>query len=160
MAVKLSFETIYDPVLEKKVKGFEIVRLKTLVMFKHVGGDVEIRDGIVDTGAYVTLIPKSIWKNLEIEKITEHEITGLSIKPECAIPVIIGKTCCSLIDENGGTTGELKFHSYLALTDKVPLIIGFKDLLSKFKVCFNYENNKAYIEVPEKIKRGNKNVKK
>ena len=41
MAVKLSFETIYDPVLEKKVKGFEIVRLKTLVMFKHVGGDVK-----------------------------------------------------------------------------------------------------------------------
>lgn len=28
MVVKLSFETIYDPVLEKKVKGFEIVRLK------------------------------------------------------------------------------------------------------------------------------------
>ncbi|MBU2565550.1 MAG: hypothetical protein KJ655_04785 [Candidatus Thermoplasmatota archaeon] len=88
MVVKLSFETIYDPVLEKKVKGFEIVRLKTLVLFKRVDGNIEIRDGIVDTGAYVTLIPQSIWKNLEIEKIAEHEIMGLSIKPECAIPVI------------------------------------------------------------------------
>lgn len=159
MVVKLSFETIYDPVLEKKVKWFEIVRLKTLVMFKHVDGDVEIRDGIVDTGAYVTLIPQSIWKNLEIEKITEHEIMGLSIKPECAIPVIIGKTCCSLIDENGGTTGELNFHSYLALTDKVPLIIGFKDLLSKFNVCFNYEKGEAYIEVPEENKTKRKKIK-
>lgn len=153
MTVKLSFETIYDPALEKKVKGFEIVRLKTLVLFKHVDGDVEIRDGIVDTGAYVTLIPQSIWKNLEIEKITTHEIMGLSIKPECAIPVIIGKTCCSLIDEYGSTTGELKFHSYLALTDKVPLIIGFKDLLSKFNVCFSYKNNEAWIEVPKKNKK-------
>ncbi|MBU4256770.1 MAG: hypothetical protein L6265_09030 [Thermoplasmatales archaeon] len=146
MVVKLSFETIYDPVLEKKVKGFEIVRLKTLVLFKRVDGNIEIRDGIVDTGAYVTLIPQSIWKNLEIEKIAKHEIMGLSIKPECAIPVIIGKTCCSLIDEHGSTTGELKFHSYLALTDKVPLIIGFKDLLSRFKVCFDYKRKEAYLE--------------
>ena len=144
--IKLYFETIYDPELQKKVKDIEIVRLKCLVIFKRIDDIIEYRDAIIDTGAYISLIPESIWKYLTREELTKHKVKGLSIKPECAIPVKIGKINCTICDLNGNATKKQKIYAYLASTDKVPLILGFKDLLSKFKICFDYDKNKAYIE--------------
>ncbi len=55
--------------------------------------------------------------------------------------MIIGKVNCILLDEYDNKSRELAIHAYLAMTDEVPLILGFKDLLSKFRVCFDYGEN-------------------
>jgi len=144
--IKLYFETIFDPELQKKSENIEIIRLKSLVIFKRSDEIIEYRDAIIDTGAYISLIPESIWKYLKRIDLTKHKVKGLSIKPECAIPVIIGKIICTLCDLDGNTSKEQEIYAYLASTDKVPLILGFKDLLSKFKICFDYDQNEAYIE--------------
>lgn len=145
--VKLYFETIYDPEIQKKIENIEIIRLKSLVIFKRIDEIIEYRDAIIDTGAYISLIPESIWKYLKRKELTKHKVKGLSIKPECAISVIIGKINCTLCDLNGNATKEQEIYAYLASTDKVPLILGFKDLLSKFKICFDYDRNVAFIEI-------------
>jgi len=36
--------------------------------------------------------------------------------------------------------------AFLALTDEVPLIIGFKDNLSEFMVCFNRKKDIAFLD--------------
>jgi len=50
-----------------------------------------------------------------------------------------------LVDEEHQTE-KIDVHAYLALTDEIPLILGVKDLLASFKVCFNYKENSGWLE--------------
>ena len=127
-------------------ENFEIIRLRCNVQFKDKIGWTEAYDAIVDTGAYCSLIPLSIWENLKVEKIADYKIKGIQTKEECAIPVIIGKISCIIIDSEGNETSERNLYAFLALVDNVPLILGFKDLLSKFKMVFDFRTKEAYIE--------------
>jgi len=143
--VKLFFETLRSRELETKVEGINIVRLRCYVQFEKRTGEISIHDAIVDTGAFISLIPFSIWKDVEVDRLADHHVGGLIQKPDCSIPVIIGKIGLRLIDEEHQTE-KIDVHSYLALTDEIPLILGFKDLLASFKVCFDYKENSAWLE--------------
>ncbi len=83
---------------------------------------------------------------MRVEKLHDFEIQGLALKPECKIPAIVGKLKCVVRDRKGNCSRMLEIRALLALTDEVPLILGFKDLLSEFKVCFNYQKREAYLE--------------
>jgi hypothetical protein len=39
-----------------------------------------------------------------------------------------------------------KISAYLALTDDVPLVIGFWGILERFKLCMDYRNKEAHLE--------------
>ena len=144
--IKLYFEIQKDEELSKKVEDIGVLRLECDVAFKTVDGKIKIYDAaIIDTGAFISLIPHSIWKNVEHEEIARHSVKGIIPKKECSIEVIIGKIKLKLIDEEN-ESDEMEIYAYLAMTDEVPLIIGFKDLLSRFRVCFDYGENEAFIE--------------
>ena len=89
--------------------------------------------------------PFSIWKDADVKRLGNHSVGGINQKQECAIPVIIGKIDVGLIDEENQTE-KTNIHAYLALTDEIPLIIGFKDMLSSFRICFDYKKDAAWIE--------------
>ena len=145
--VKLFFDTFQYEELNRKVKeNFEIIRLRCSVQFKDENTWSETYDAIIDTGAYCSLIPLSIWENLQFEKIAEYKIKGIQTKEECSIPVIIGKISCILVDRYCNETKEKYMYAFLALVDNVPLILGFKDLLSKYKVVFDFRTKEAYIQ--------------
>jgi hypothetical protein len=143
--VNLFFETLRSRELEAKVKGIDIVRLRSYVQFEKRTGEISIHDAIVDTGAFISLIPFSIWREVEVDRLVNHRVEGLIAKSECSIPVIIGKIGLRLVDEEEQTE-KIDIHAYLALTDEIPLILGFKDFLSSFKVCFDYKENSAWLE--------------
>jgi len=143
--VNLFFETLRSRELEAKVEGFDIVRLRCYVQFEKRTGEISVHDAIVDTGAFISLIPFSIWKDVEMDRFADHRVGGLIQKPECSIPVIIGKIALRLVDEEHQTE-KIDIHAYLALTDEIPLILGFKDLLASFKVCFDYKDHSAWLE--------------
>ena len=143
--INLFFETLRSGELEAKVDGIDIVRLRCYVQFEKRTGEISIYDAIVDTGAFISLIPFSIWKDVEVDRLADHRVEGLIPKTECSIPVIIGKIGLMLVDEEYQTE-KIDTHAYLALTDEIPLILGFKDLLSSFKVCFDYKENSAWLE--------------
>lgn len=146
MQVKLFFEIFEDIEIEKKVKGFEIIRLKSFIQLKTQNGWSKPYDAIVDTGAPCSLIPSSIWKEVKHILIADHKVQGISRNPKCRIPAKIGKVTCILSDEDGNQTKELEIYSFLALTGEVPLILGFKNLLSEFSVYFDYHKLEAYIK--------------
>jgi len=44
------------------------------------------------------------------------------------------------------TLVEVEFYAFCAMSDRVPLILGFKSLLERFTICFNISSGIAYLE--------------
>jgi len=146
MRVNLVLKTLTSPELEKKVKGIEVIRLLTSVQFKTLTGWTKAYDAIMDTGAPISLLPAFIWKKLDRVELADHEVFGIAGKPECSIPVKVGRVICFLEDDAGHRTKEMEIHAYLAQTDEVALILGFKDLLAKLLLYCDYRRQIAYVE--------------
>lgn len=144
MRVELFFRLLQDVQLEKK--DIDVIRLLTRIQFKTAKGWSDQYSAIVDTGAYMSLIPLSIWKEAEYTQLGKHEVRGIVPRPECTLPVIVGRLECRLVDNEGQRTKPLEIKAFLASTDKVSLILGFKDLLAKFAHHFDYRTDTAYID--------------
>ena len=144
--ISLFFDVFIDSELEKKIPNHaEIVRLWCLVQFKKQKDWTMPYPALIDTGAHTTIIPKKIWSDLSINKIAEHYVRGLIPKEECKLDIDVGEVEILICDKIKHTN-KMKILSYLAPVDNIPLILGFKDLLSKFKICFDYEQNVAFIK--------------
>jgi len=87
-----------------------------------------------------------MWNEIDVRILTDYEIHGINPRKECSISVLVGRVDALFVDENGNQSGEIDMLAYLALTNKVPLLVGFKDLLSNFRVCFDQNNDEAFIE--------------
>ena len=115
----------------------EFTRLFCYIRFKTHNGWSDSLQAIVDTGAPVSLIPLDVWSEAETEVLTDFEIGGINPRQECTLPVLVGKIKCIIVDENKNQSKELEIFSYFATTNKVPLLIGFKNLLCEFKMNIN-----------------------
>lgn len=146
MRVKLFFRTMQDSSFERKVRGLEMVRLKALVQFKTDGGWTDVYEAIVDTGAPLSLLPRSIWGESECAKIADHKVRGIVSERECSMEAKLGRLTGRVLDWEGNQTNDLEMYAFLAPTDRVPLIIGFKGLLSELSAHLDYPNKEAYIE--------------
>jgi hypothetical protein len=67
-------------------------------------------------------------------------------KKECKIDVKVGWVTGRIVDEQGNASPQKRFRSYFALADNIPLIVGFKDLLEKYRIEINASTNEAFIE--------------
>ncbi len=143
-----------DTELQEKIGGYKSIRLTGMICFKLNNSWSEARRAIIDTGAHISLIPFSVWKNACAQKITDHYLKGVVPKKECIVPVLIGNVKCFLMDD-ANETEEMRILAYLALIDEIPLIIGFKDLLERFKLTIDYQNNTAYIEESKLDRKNN-----
>lgn len=144
--IKLRFDTIELVSLRYAHHPLTITRLLADVRFVQADGRLsESRDAIVDTGAHTSVLPFSLWQQLAVE-IDEEGVAfgGINDRPECRIPASLGKARCFLTDETGQLSPELNIPCFLAKTDRVPLILGFANLLSRFKICFDYEDDEAF----------------
>lgn len=144
--IKIFFEEFQNPELNGKLKSrLDMTRLVCGIRFKgkDVYGETEL--AIVDTGAPLSVIPLRMWEDALVTKLAEHTIRGIVPKEECSIPVVVGKVKCILLDEEN-VSREFEIIAYLALTNKVPLILGFKDLLEKSNVYFDFSKRAGYIK--------------
>lgn len=142
MRVSLFFRVLRDQALQQKVRGIQIIRLKALVQFKEPSSWSKIYEAIMDTGAPVSLIPQRIWRKLDRIELADHQVGGIG---PGTIQVKIGLIHCKILDRAGHQTKELRMHAFLARTDAVPLIIGFKDLLDRFPTFFDYPASAGYV---------------
>lgn len=93
-------------------------------------GDKEIRDTFyIDSGADITLIPRSV-----------GELIGLKIGNDKIIDLygISGGNISVIVKKIRIRIGEHEFSIRVAwaLTEKVPLILGRKDIFDKFNISF------------------------
>ncbi|MBM3236972.1 hypothetical protein FJZ31_11835 [Candidatus Poribacteria bacterium] len=154
--IKLYFKEFYDSELAAKGANSYIIRLFVDVFassavyfvnrqFKTRDGWTEPYPAILDTGAHATLIPFKIWSECLVNFTADYVVRGIVPKEECFLPVMIGDISCVLVDRERQSE-EFKISAYLALTNDVPFVIGFWDLLEKFKLCMDYRKKESYLE--------------
>lgn len=141
--IKLYFSKFDNPDLIDIELG--IIRLFCEIAFVTEEGYTDSYSAILDTGAPVSVIPYRIWSKLKVNEIKDYAIRGIVPKRECSLPVTIGEISCILLDKEQSTE-KIKVKSYLAYSDEVPLIIGFKDLLDSFGIYLDFRKNQAYLE--------------
>lgn len=145
--ISLFFDEFIDDDFEKKVKGRgSVIRLYANIRFENKKGEyTKPFSAIVDTGAFVSIIPFFIWNECNVKILSKHKMQGLIPKEECSMDVLIGELVGVLVDEKNHTKKYSSMY-YLAYTNDIPLILGFRDLLEKFSLYFDYENKIAFID--------------
>ncbi len=103
--------------------------------------------GILDTGAPITVIPHSIWKDIYVRKLTKRYLSGINPEKQCKILCDIGGILLQLVDENDNRSSTFPCLAYLvpAQYDTVPLILGVDRCLDRFKLEVNFVTQHAYL---------------
>ena len=65
------------------------------------------------------------------------------VDPELDLKLDYGEL---MFDDELNRTNEVEFYAYCALDDRVPLILGFKDLLETFAIHFDIRSGVAYLK--------------
>ncbi|NCO41402.1 MAG: hypothetical protein COZ06_28575 [Armatimonadetes bacterium CG_4_10_14_3_um_filter_66_18] len=148
--IHLQFETQKPASDELHGAGLWVVRLRAHVRFVQPDDSVTAAfTAFVDTGAPASVIPRDLWVDLEPEVLIEDApIIGVSKRRVCQIPACFGVVQGELVDAEGNASGARPFRAYLAKSDRVPLLVGFADLLSEFPVHFDYRGREAWVEAP------------
>lgn len=144
--INLLFDVYKNAVVINNSVQYDLIRLKSGIQFKIKNGLLKKYSALVDTGAHISIFPRSIWQKLEYELVGESHLHGIVRSENCSIPVSVGKIKYSLTDRYGNETEEKSALAFLAHTDKVPIILGFKEVIEKLRIYFNFQNNMAYAE--------------
>jgi len=94
---------------------------------------------IIDSGADITIIPKSVGEQMNLPKGKLRYLGGISGR----IGYYINTVNLELANK------KLKAKIAWSTKDTVPLLLGRKDIFNQFKICFK-EKNKKVIFIPLK----------
>lgn len=144
--LRVMIKKLIDPELDLKLDYGELIRLSILIRFKMGDGWSKLYEAIIDTGAHTSVIPEYIWKGIYVEEKVDHSVQGIVPKKECSLPVKVSFINGVLFDDELNYTKEVKFYAFCALDDRVPLILGFKDLIENFTIHFDIRSSVAYLE--------------
>ena len=144
--LRIRIKKLIDPELDLKLDYGELVRLSILIRFKTESGWSKLYEAIIDTGAHTSVIPRYIWEGIYAEEKANHFVQGIVPKEECSLPVKVSIISGVLFDDELNHTNEVEFYAFCAIDDRVPLILGFKDLLETFAIHFDIKSGVAYLE--------------
>ena len=144
--LRIRIKKLIDPELDLKLDYGELVRLSILIRFKTESGWSKLYEAIIDTGAHTSGIPRYIWEGIYAEEKANHFVQGIVPKEECSLPVKVSIISGVLFDDELNHTNEVEFYAFCAIDDRVPLILGFKDLLETFAIHFDIKSGVAYLE--------------
>jgi hypothetical protein len=149
--VKLSFYETPDPDLVEAGICLHLIRLVCDLRFATPQGWTDVVRAIVDTGAPVSMIPKSIWRRTSVHLLSprEFELYGISVEEQeyPSVPARLGVVECILLDEMQ-VAPPLELKAYLMPDDATPLVLGFEGLLTRCKLVLNYPDREASLSIP------------
>ncbi|NCO39718.1 MAG: hypothetical protein COZ06_18320 [Armatimonadetes bacterium CG_4_10_14_3_um_filter_66_18] len=116
------------------------------------GTESETYEGAVDTGAYITVLPRYVWRTSEREILTPNILFG-GVKPtkRCQVRADLARVTCVLSDREGYEAEPLTIPTYLAHTDRAPLLVGFAGLPSRYRMRIDPSTGEAWLREGTKI---------
>lgn len=115
--------------------------LRPVARISIINNEIEIPEHLyVDSGADITLIPKSIGELLGFKIENIWEITEIKGIGEQGIPIVIKKVKMKI--------GEKIFETRIAwaLVEDVPLLLGRLDVFNLFSICFDKNSKTIFKE--------------
>jgi len=100
---------------------------------------------IFDTGATISLLPKSIGVQLSVQRYVSHRLIGIAKRKECEIPVKIARAVMKIEDAYGNTSPELQVWVAIAERDDVPTVLGMKGIMDNFRFEADPSEEKLYL---------------
>jgi len=126
----------------------KVIRLFCRVSFKTQTGWTKPHSAIIDTGAYISLVPHDLWSAASTRIYADHHVRGLVPDPDCKLDVKVGELTGIFVDRHN-ISREYPFLSFLGPENgKVQLILGFAELLEKLKLFSDPNTNTAWLEEP------------
>jgi len=126
-----------------------IIRLIVRVRFWTGTSWTHDRPAILDTGSPVSLLPRSVWREIETDILTPLlPLRGLAPQKKAIVKGQLAEIACRFADSKSRSPA-FPLRAYLANTDRVPLIIGFEDALTECKLFSDFPNEVAYLEFAE-----------
>lgn len=90
------------------------------------------REGIVDTGNPLTVIPRRVWAGSSVDFLTRtsRAIHGIGSTEASAVRGRLGRVVLSVEDEEASSS-HLRVVAYLLDDDRAPLLLGCEGILTR-----------------------------
>lgn len=147
MEFSLEFSVKYDLELLEKNIVLPTIRLLGLVEFKHGNNWSKPYRIIIDTGSPASVFPSYIQEKCDTHLIHQTIISGLVPNEKCSLPAKLVSLTLRLSDRDK-VSKPIFSKAYITTTDKIPLILGFADILERYKLVVNYPQKKASLLIP------------
>ena len=143
MEIKLAFGLKYDlEALEKNI-SIPIVRLLGLIDFKCKDKWSDPYDVIIDTGSPLSVFPSYIQREVDVDTLYKTKISGLVPKKKATLNANLVNITFRLGDREK-VSNPITSKAYIVNTDKIPLILGFYDILN-YELKLNYSKKRASL---------------
>jgi hypothetical protein len=127
--------------LEKLGKDRNIYRIYSELVFIKEDHSLSLPvKGIIDTGAILSLFPMKYLDFYPSINTEDHTLWGIVDAPECHLQAKLASVNIKLIDRDGVESQALNIVAAFSLNDTIPVLIGMKDILSKFSSTLDPEN--------------------
>lgn len=127
--------------------GYALPVFRFLVDFsvRTSSGWTPAHKAVIDTGATVSLLPRSVWHDAAFRAIVPLITAGVVNRPECTISATLATIECALM-HGAERFGPLTIHALLADTDRVPLLLGTSGILDRLRLFTDLLGNTAFLE--------------
>lgn len=147
MLIRLSVRTRLNlDALEAGV-ALRLIRITAAVSILTPSGWSLPREGIIDTGNPVTLVPHRAWSGASVEFLTPtyRPLQGLGSTPQTAIRGRLGRLTLS-IEDGQSSSPPLQTVAYLLDDDRAPLLLGCEGILTRAILTTNLAAGQASLE--------------
>lgn len=149
MEISLHFDIKYDLELIEHNISLPVIRLYGLVEFKCRDGWSDIYHAIIDTGSPVSVFPAYIQKECDVQFLHQTRISGLVPNEKCSLLHAKLVSFVFRLRDKDRVAKPIQAKAYIAATDKIPLILGFADILEKYDLIVSYSQKKASLIFPD-----------
>lgn len=144
MELSLEFSVKYDLELLDKNIVLPIIRLLGRIEFKYGNNWSTPYRIIIDTGSPISVFPSYIQKKCDAYPLHQTTISGIVPDKKCQLPAKLMSLTFRLSDKDK-VTKPIEAKAYIVATDKIPLILGFADILEKYDLIASYSQKKASL---------------
>ena len=144
MVIELGVRRFLD--LEALEHGFQVFSFRVLawVQFKRSDGWTPLFRALIDTGAPFSVLPKSLWTDLQIEAGFSTILRGLVPLKSAVLNARLAQVTCRVSDLKMSSP-FLKFWALLA-DGEVPLVLGCSGFLERARLVLNGPHHRASLE--------------
>ena len=142
--IDLGIHTDIDVDFLSEGVSLRLIRLTATVQVQTSTGWSEPQEAIVDTGNPVSVIPSSIWREAQVQRLVTRKaslygIGGGSIRGHLGEVILV-------FSDRARVSPPMRLKAHLIDDDSTPFLIGFEDVLTDVRLFSDYAANMAYLE--------------